>query len=356
MKKVAKNYLVHALLLFCLVLLTGVLSGQAKGETIYPDYKAAEPEKTGTGEDIPETYKPYIGKYTANFGPFRNTMFTVMFQNGSLAVDVPGQMVFELNEPNEEGLWVFKITKLIKVSFQQDGSGKVTHMTINQTTPLPRKAEDEAKPAVDETVPQKYRPYLGTYPVPAQNMEITVLFKDNNLAVNDPRQGIVRLKGPDKTGKWIDQFDKNKISFDTDDAGKVTAMVFHQRFSIPKGVAAALIVAETIESSGIEEALKKYSELKQNPSDDCFFSEESFNSLGYQLLGKGKTAEAVEIFKLNVEAYPESWNAYDSLAEVYMKNGNNQLAVKYYRKSLEINPQNENGKKMLKKLEEGNEK
>jgi hypothetical protein len=339
MKKAARNYLVHALLLFCLVFLAGLLVGQAKGET---------------PEDIPGKYKPYMGKYTANFGPFKNTIFTVMFQNGGLAIDVPGQMVFELNEPNEEGLWVFKITKLINASFQQDGSGKVTHLTINQTTSLPRKA-DEAE-AVDETVPPEYRPYLGTYPVPTQNMEITVLFKDNNLAVNDPRQGIVRLKGPDETGKWIDQFDKNKISFDTDDTGKVTAMVFHQRFSAPKGVAAALAVGETIESSGIEAALKKYRELKQNPSADYFFSEGSFNSLGYQLLGKGKTAEAIEILKLNVEAYPESWNAYDSLAEAYQKNGDNPLAVKYYRKSLELNPQNENSKKMLKKLEEGNEK
>ena len=316
------------------------------------DYKAAEPEKSGAEDDIPETYKPYIGKYTANFGPFRNTIFTVMVQNGSLAVDIPGQMIFELNEPNEEGLWIFKFTRLINVSFQQDSSGKVTHMTISQATPLPRKAEDEADAAVDETVPQTYRPYLGTYTVPMQNTELTVLFKDNNLAVNDPNEGIIRLKGPDKTGKWIDQFDKNKISFDTDDAGKVTAMVFHQRFSIPRGTAAALIVAETIESSGIEEALKKYRELKQNPSDAYFFSQRSFNNLGYQLLGKGKTAEAVEILKLNVEAYPKSWNAYDSLAEAYMKNGDNQLAVKYYRKSLELNPKNENGKKMLKKLEQ----
>jgi Flp pilus assembly protein TadD len=61
-------------------------------------------------------------------------------------------------------------------------------------------------------------------------------------------------------------------------------------------------------------------------------------------------SDAIEILKLNVEAYPESWNTYDSLAEAYMKNGDKEEAIKHYRKSLELNPKNENARITLEKL------
>jgi hypothetical protein len=51
------------------------------------------------------------------------------------------------------------------------------------------------------------------------------------------------------------------------------------------------------------------------------FSEPELNTLGYELLGAGRVAEAVEIFKLNVEMFPEAFNAYDSLGEAYAAAG-----------------------------------
>jgi Flp pilus assembly protein TadD len=81
-------------------------------------------------------------------------------------------------------------------------------------------------------------------------------------------------------------------------------------------------------------------------------NESQMNRLGYQLLQKGRVKEAIEIFKLNVEDFPNSSNVYDSLGEAYMVNGDKELAIRNYRKSIELNPQNDNGKEMLKKLEE----
>jgi len=52
----------------------------------------------------------------------------------------------------------------------------------------------------------------------------------------------------------------------------------------------------------------------------------------------------------NVELHPDSWNAYDSLGEAYLKDGNKELATKNYQKSVELNPKNENGVEALKKL------
>jgi cytochrome c-type biogenesis protein CcmH/NrfG len=63
-----------------------------------------------------------------------------------------------------------------------------------------------------------------------------------------------------------------------------------------------------------------------------------------------KVREAIEILKLNVEAYPQSANVYDSLGQAYMTNGDKELAIRNYRRAVELNPQNTNAIEMLKKL------
>ena len=57
------------------------------------------------------------------------------------------------------------------------------------------------------------------------------------------------------------------------------------------------------------------------------------------------------VFTLNTEFYPNGFNTWDSLAEFYMKTGDNPKAIEYYKKSIALNPNNENGKKMLNKME-----
>ena len=79
-------------------------------------------------------------------------------------------------------------------------------------------------------------------------------------------------------------------------------------------------------------------------------AEVQVNRLGYQLMGQNQLEAATELFKLNVEAYPQSFNVYDSLAEAYMNAGNNDQAIRFYEKSLELNPANSNAVQMLKKI------
>ncbi|MBE0664959.1 MAG: tetratricopeptide repeat protein, partial [Candidatus Aminicenantes bacterium] len=81
-----------------------------------------------------------------------------------------------------------------------------------------------------------------------------------------------------------------------------------------------------------------------------YFDESSINSFAYELLNSGKTEEAIMVFGLNVKIFPESANAFDSLAEAYMKNGQKELAVKNYEKTLALDPGNTNAQKMLEKL------
>jgi len=113
---------------------------------------------------------------------------------------------------------------------------------------------------------------------------------------------------------------------------------------------AASIIEQTMETSGIDAAIQKYRILKTGGSNKYFFGENEFNAFGYRLMGTGKVKEAIEIFKLNVEAYPDSWNVHDSLGEAYMNDGQKDLAIKYYEKSIELNPDNKNGKETLKRL------
>jgi len=112
----------------------------------------------------------------------------------------------------------------------------------------------------------------------------------------------------------------------------------------------AQTLSATIASSGIEAAAKQYRELKAAAPATYNFDENELNNLGYQLIRANKFKEAIRIFQLNVEAYPQSSNVYDSLAEGYMDDGDKAQAVANYQKSLQLNPKNRNAVLMLRKL------
>jgi len=80
------------------------------------------------------------------------------------------------------------------------------------------------------------------------------------------------------------------------------------------------------------------------------------NSKGYELMLAGKLEPALEVFKLNSMVFPNSWNVWDSLAECYFRMKKYDLAQKYYKRSLKLNPDNMNAKKMLEEIEKKNEK
>jgi len=65
--------------------------------------------------------------------------------------------------------------------------------------------------------------------------------------------------------------------------------------------------------------------------------------------------DAIEVFTLNVEDHPDSFNAHDSLGEAYAAHGDRELAIKHYQRSIELNPDNTNGIEALKKLRGGPE-
>lgn len=105
----------------------------------------------------------------------------------------------------------------------------------------------------------------------------------------------------------------------------------------------ARVMMKTIADKGVAAAIRQYHRLKKEQYDAFHFEERELNILGIRLIRQEKVHEAIEIFKLNVQAYPDAFNTYDSLGMAYMVNGNKDLAIKNYNKSIELNPDNVEG-------------
>ncbi len=81
---------------------------------------------------------------------------------------------------------------------------------------------------------------------------------------------------------------------------------------------------------------------------EYYLYENGINIFGYELMKEGKNEEALKIFKLNTELYPEEYNTWDSYGESLLKLGRKDEALKAYKKSLELNPENTNAAEIIK--------
>jgi imidazolonepropionase-like amidohydrolase len=110
------------------------------------------------------------------------------------------------------------------------------------------------------------------------------------------------------------------------------------------------LLLEICTQKGIDAAIQQYHELKSAHSPDMEIKEDDLNNLGYYLIWMKKNKDAIKILKLNAETYPQSANVYDSLAEAYMDDGDKQLAIENYEKSLKLDPKNRSAIEKLKQL------
>lgn len=109
------------------------------------------------------------------------------------------------------------------------------------------------------------------------------------------------------------------------------------------------IYGSLIENGSKEKASELIQEYLKNPSS-YEVSERDFNRLGYQFLRLQKCENALQVFDSATLIFPTSWNVFDSYGEALHQCGKKEEAMKMYQKSVELNPENENGKKVLNSL------
>ncbi|MEZ5424720.1 MAG: serine hydrolase [Pyrinomonadaceae bacterium] len=146
----------------------------------------------------------------------------------------------------------------------------------------------------------------------------------------------------------------NKAHPNFSDAGReISRMIFEPDYQPPIPVADNSAnraftdeMIGIVGEKGLAAGIKAYKERKRGVD----LLERTVNSKAYDLFGEKKLQGAIDLFELNVFAFPRSANAYDSLGEAYLEAGNRELAIKNYRKSLELNPENRNAEEMLERL------
>jgi len=108
---------------------------------------------------------------------------------------------------------------------------------------------------------------------------------------------------------------------------------------------------DIVRSGEIEKAVKIFKKAREIDPEVTVFEENRMNALGYEVLRSRRLEDALELFKLNILAFPESWNVYDSMGEAFGYANRLELAIENYRKSLKLNPENEHAIREISRLQ-----
>jgi tetratricopeptide (TPR) repeat protein len=168
---------------------------------------------------------------------------------------------------------------------------------------------------------------------------------------NGEFQGFVMAYPKEKIGIVILTNSGNGLSITPEIVSRITgvshpafAWMGYEAYNSP----AKLLFRDALARGGA--AVSQYRESRKKRPGAGVLSEARVNDVGYWLLGKKRVEEAIAVFRMNVEDYPNSANAHDSLGEAYLINGDTGLSIKHYQRSLELNPDNTNAREMLRKL------
>jgi sugar phosphate isomerase/epimerase len=145
-----------------------------------------------------------------------------------------------------------------------------------------------------------------------------------------------RISGVFRAGRWLP---RSELDARLDSLARAHAPV----------QAALSTFMQTLETRGVAAALNIYrtSAEREKIAKPV---ERVINSYGYRVLREKRVKEAIEIFRANTDAFPSEYNTWDSLAEAYLEDGQRDLAIRYYRKVLELRAGDENATRMLKEL------
>lgn len=212
--------------------------------------------------------------------------------------------------------------------------------------------------------PAEFLTQTGEFGTVAVGKRADLLLLDDNPLKDIAR--IARPLGVMARGRWLPQAELQRMLDNVqpsyakqvetakkllvEDSGKVFDYL---NYNDPTYSLLAKIARDVMVEQGIEKFQKAFDESRAKDQNSPLVQESFINGLGYYLISQKKMKEAIDVFKLNVAAYPKSGNTYDSLAEAYMNSGDNPRAIEFYRMALEVEPNYGNAKaaaELLKKL------
>lgn len=120
----------------------------------------------------------------------------------------------------------------------------------------------------------------------------------------------------------------------------VTNLLYNKPAQLPKRSFISTL-NKILTASDIQAAIQEYNELGRDHFDEYNFEESELNTLGDYLLSQKKLSEAVEIFKLNLKSYPNSWYSYARLGEAMVKGNNKEAAIMCYERAITLMPRGE---------------
>jgi len=166
----------------------------------------------------PEKYQPYVGCYIADHGDFKDMEFKIVVQNNNLAIDIPGQGILDLNDPDDNGLWTLMISNKFYVKFIGNEVAQTKEMLIYQEIPLIKTSDDSISSVNNGK-------YLGSYYLAALNKNIKIIPKNNKLAIQFSENSVIELNDPDEDNRWyFKDSHKKYIYFITNETGKIESL------------------------------------------------------------------------------------------------------------------------------------
>jgi pimeloyl-ACP methyl ester carboxylesterase len=221
--------------------------------------------------------------------------------------------------------------------------------------------DDALKMMAQQEAPPKTPETLGNYYLYATYPETVKLLRTINFPSKVPAIDIISPinRGfPEDYWMFLQQVHKDFVASEPNRIGIIAEGSGHYIFQDnPALIINAIVKAysETLDEDqrtvvldkAMDSAIKLAIEAKMNTR-----SEQDLNTLGYSFMGIEELDKALEIFKLTTILFPDSFNAYDSYGEALVQANRKEEAIKMYGKSIELNPENENGKQVLLKLKQ----
>jgi CubicO group peptidase (beta-lactamase class C family) len=132
----------------------------------------------------------------------------------------------------------------------------------------------------------------------------------------------------------------------------IFGVLYNRKVDLPK----PLIIFEVyrkMKVTSVEEGIVYLKDIKKNKSEAYNFNgfENELNRLTYKFLGDKKIEDALKIIDYAISEFPNSSNLYDTRGEVYFIKKDYNASKKDYQKTVELNPNNDNAKEMLLKIE-----